>query len=280
MFIQTEALPDPDRLKFIPGETVLPGGSAEFPDEESAERSPLAERLFGVDGVAGITLHADHVVVEKDPDLDWMVMKPMVLGAIMDHYTSGAPVMHGMEAEAPENASVDAPADESIVAQIREIIDTRIKPAAQQTGGDVDFVDFKNGDVLVEFQGSAFSLIGGMTNVLRHYVPEVIAVKDYRDALPKPGLDTVEAKSIQTVLDERINPAVASHGGHISLIDVQGDIAYVRLEGGCQGCGMADATLKQGIETEIREAVPAISQVLDVTDHAGGTNPYYQPGAM
>ena len=134
--------------------------------------------------------------------------------------------------------------------------------------------------MLVEFQGSAFSLIGGMTNVLRHYVPEVVAVKDYRDALPKPGLDTVEAKSIQTVLDERINPAVASHGGHISLIDVQGDIAYVRLEGGCQGCGMADATLKQGIETEIREAVPAINQVLDVTDHAGGTNPYYQPGAM
>ncbi len=276
MFIQTEALPDPDRLKFIPGETVLPGGSAEFPDEESAERSPLAERLFGVDGVAGISLHTDHVVVEKDPDLDWMVMKPMLLGAIMDHYTSGAPVMHGMEAEAAE----DAPADESIVAQIREIIDTRIKPAAKQTGGDVDFVDFKNGDVLVEFQGSAFSLIGGMTNVLRHYVPEVVAVKDYRDALPKPGLDTVEAKSIQTVLDERINPAVANHGGHISLIDVQGDIAYVRLEGGCQGCGMADATLKQGIETEIKEAVPAISQVLDVTDHAGGTNPYYQPGAM
>ena len=109
MFIQTEALPDPDRLKFIPGETVLPVGSAEFPDEESAERSPLAERLFGVDGVAGITLHADHVVVEKDPDLDWMVMKPMVLGAIMDHYTSGAPVMHGMEAEAPENAPAAPP---------------------------------------------------------------------------------------------------------------------------------------------------------------------------
>jgi len=83
---------------------------------------------------------------------------------------------------------------------------------------------------------------------------------------------------VQQVLDERINPSVASHGGHIALIDVKADTAYIRLEGGCQGCGMADVTLKQGIEVEIKSAVPAILQVLDVTDHAGGTNPYYSQG--
>ena len=83
---------------------------------------------------------------------------------------------------------------------------------------------------------------------------------------------------MQQVLDERINPSVASHGGHIALIDVKSDTAYIRLEGGCQGCGMADVTLKQGIEVEIKSAVPTILQVLDVTDHAGGTNPYYSQG--
>ena len=102
--------------------------------------------------------------------------------------------------------------------------------------------------------------------------------KDYRDAIPKKGLDTPEGRAIQAVLDERINPAVAGHGGHISLIDVKDDQAFIRLEGGCQGCGMADVTLKQGVEVEIKGAVPSISAVLDVTDHAGGNNPYYSPG--
>ena len=96
--------------------------------------------------------------------------------------------------------------------------------------------------------------------------------------MPKPGLGTEEGKAIRQLLDERINPQVAAHGGHIALVDVKGDTAYIRLEGGCQGCGMADVTLKQGVVREIQARVPAITTVLDVTDHAGGTNPYYQPG--
>ena len=132
------------------------------------------------------------------------------------------------------------------------------------------------GMVYVEFKGSAFQLKGGIENMLRHYVPEVVGVADWRDALPKPGLDTPEAAAIQNVLDTRINPSVAGHGGHISLIDLDGARAYIRMEGGCQGCGMADATLKQGVQVEIQKVVPTIREVLDVTDHAGGTNPYYQ----
>ena len=127
-------------------------------------------------------------------------------------------------------------------------------------------------------RGSAFGLLAGIENMLRHYVPEVSAVKNYQDALPKPGLETPEGKLIFRVIEERINPAVAAHGGHVSLVDVQHDTVYIRLEGGCQGCGMADVTLKQGIEVEIKQAVPAIAHILDATDHAGGKNPYYQPG--
>ena len=101
---------------------------------------------------------------------------------------------------------------------------------------------------------------------------------DYRDAIPKPGLASEDGKIIQRLLKENINPQVANHGGHIALVDVQDDTVYIRLEGGCQGCGMADVTLKQGVATEIQRVVPSITSVLDVTDHAGGSNPYYQPG--
>ncbi len=94
---------------------------------------------------------------------------------------------------------------------------------------------------------------------------------------PEPDLDSPEAQTVQKLLDEHINPGVASHGGHVTLVDVRDDNVYVRLGGGCQGCGMANVTLKQGIETAIKEAVPSIKAVLDVTDHAGGANPYYQP---
>ena len=136
---------------------------------------------------------------------------------------------------------------------------------------------FDAGVVYLEFQGGAFQLKSGIENMLRHYVPEIERVADWRDALPKPGLDTPEAQAIQDLLESRINPSVAGHGGHISLIDVEGARAYIRMEGGCQGCGMANVTLKQGVEVEIRKVVPTIREVLDVTDHAGGTNPYYQP---
>ena len=180
--------------------------------------------------------------------------------------------------EAEEDLIQDGDTDPELAAKIKDLIDTRIKPVASQNGGDVNYRGFKGGIVFLEITGAASELMMGIKNMLRHYVPEVEDVADYRDAIPKPGLDTAEGKAIRHLLDERINPQVASHGGHIALVDVKDDTVYIRLEGGCQGCGMADVTLKQGVATEIQSLVPAITTVLDVTDHAGGTNPYYQPG--
>lgn len=275
MFIQTEALADQDALRFLPGEAVLPSGTANFPNAESAAGSPLAHRIFEVEGVTSVFLDPRSITVSKRDDTDWKTLKPVILGIIMEHFTAGGPAV--VEAQAAENID-DTGEDSETAAKIKELIDTRIRPAAAQDGGDVIYRGFKDGVVLLEMIGSGAGLKAGIENMLRHYVPEVAGVSDYRDALPKPGLETPEGKLIQALLDERVNPAVASHGGHIALVDVQDDTVYIRLEGGCQGCGMADVTLKQGIETEIKQAVPNITAVLDVTDHAGGTNPYYQPG--
>lgn len=107
--------------------------------------------------------------------------------------------------------------------------------------------------------------------------PKVIEPKPAAPATP-PNLDSPQAKAVQKVLDTEINPAVASHGGFITLVDVKDQTAYIRLGGGCQGCGMADVTLKQGVVVAIKKGVPEIKEVLDVTDHAGGNNPYYSPG--
>ena len=280
MFIQTESMPDVNRMKFYPGEPVLASGSLEFNDEETAQRSPLVSRIFKIDGVTGVILYDEFITVRKFDNIDWQILKPMLLGAIMDHYSSGQPVLVETEVD-DEELTFDikeSSDDAEIIEQIREIMDTRIKPAAEQMGGAVNYKAFNAGVLYVEFTGPTMALVGGMTNVISHYVPEVQSVKDYRDAIPKKGLDTPEGRAIQAVLDERINPAVAGHGGHISLIDVKDDQAFIRLEGGCQGCGMADVTLKQGVEVEIKDAVPSISAVLDVTDHAGGNNPYYSPG--
>ncbi len=280
MFIQTEPTSNPARMKFVPGRAVLSSGTADFPDAESSAHSPLAQRLFEIEGVTGVYLDPESVTLSKSDDKDWQVLKPVVLGAIMEHFTAGKPViLDGAEEEAaPDDVIEDADADPEIVAKIKELIDTRIKPAATQDGGDVIYRGFKGGVVLLEMLGSGYGLKAGIENMLRHYVPEVEGVADFRDAVPKPGLDTEDGKAIQRLLDERVNPQVASHGGHISLVDVQDDTVYIRLEGGCQGCGMADVTLKQGIATEIQALVPKINKVLDVTDHEGGTNPYYQPG--
>ncbi len=276
MFIQTQATENPDRLNFLPGQEVTDGRAIEFANPDAAARSPLAERLFAVESVVSVALGADHIAVTKTPDVAWHIVKPVVLGAIMDHFVAGDPVLR----EGGETIGADAGdvADDEISAQIRELIDTRIRPTAQESGGDVDFRGFEDGVVLLDMQGTAFSLMDGITQMLRHYVPEVREVMDYRDALPKPGLDTPQGEAVRRVLEEQINPAVAGHGGHIALVDVQDDTVYIRLEGGCQGCGMADVTLKQGVETVILREVPAITAVRDVTDHADGTNPYFQPG--
>ena len=268
MFIQTEALTEPERMKFLPGCTVLDSGasgSVSFGDAIEAVKSPLARRLFAVDEVGAVELGAEHIIVTKTAATEWQVLKPTVLGAIMEHFVSGEPVLLAPAAGAPD--AVEA----------AELIDTRIRPTAAQGGGDVTFHGYKGGYVLLDMQGSALQLKAGIENMLRHYIPEIKGVKDYREDLPKPGMNTPQAAAIQDLLDNSINPAVAMHGGHIALVDVQEDTVYIRLEGGCQGCGMADVTLKQGIEVQIKQAVPEISKVLDVSDHASGENPYYQP---
>ncbi len=274
MFIQTEHTPDPATLKFLPGRPVMEKGTVNFTDIEKARRSPLATDLFGLDGISGVFLGADFITVTKSDDTGWEIMKTQIMGAIMHHFQSGKPVIEVPDGEGPEETG----AEDAISAQIKELIDTRIRPTATQDGGDVTFREFKDGVVYLEFQGSASSLMVSIENMLRNYVPEVEAVKDHRDALSKPGLETPEGKAIQELLETQVNPSVAAHGGHISLVDVQDDTAYIRLEGGCQGCGMADVTLKQGVATQIQQVAPAIINVLDVTDHAGGDNPYYQPG--
>ena len=273
MFIQTETMADTASMRFLPGRRVLTSGTEGFADAASAGRSPLAQSLFEIEGVAGVFLEPESIIVEKGGEKDWQILKPSVLGAIMEHFTSGRPVIVEEEAGAD-----DADEDDEVTTKIKELIDTRIRPAAAQDGGDVIYRGFKDGVVLLEMVGSGYGLKDGVENMLRHYVPEVTGVGDFREAEAKPGLDTPAGKAIQALLDDTVNPSVASHGGHIALVDVREDTAYIRLEGGCQGCGMADVTLKQGVATEIQRVAPEIVTVLDVTDHAGGDNPYYQPG--
>jgi Fe-S cluster biogenesis protein NfuA len=300
MFIQTQATNDPDTIEFVPGREVYPDGPTRFDSPEGARPSPLAARLFELEQVRGVQLNAESVEVTKSPNAEWLTLKPHVLATIMQHFTAGQPVMeepaaagadgNGAGANGGNGAAADpgheiqegkepeSDADEELIEQVTELLETRIQPAIEQTGGEVEFHSLVGGTLNLKLEGSAYAMLSQIENMLRHYVPEVEKVQDYQDAIEKPGLKTEAGQAVKKVLDERINPAVAGHGGHIALIDVQGARVYVRLEGGCQGCGMAGVTLKQGIETEIKRHVPQIEEILDVTDHASGTNPYFQPG--
>jgi Fe-S cluster biogenesis protein NfuA len=290
MFIQTEATLNPVTLKFLPGERVMREGTANFPTREDAARSPLANRLYEIDGVTGVFFDADFITVTKADDRDWAWLKPPILAAIMEHFTSGQPVMADEHAAAGNGSGSEdgepdfevqepvSDAPQELVDQVRELVGDRLKPAVHGSGGDIEFHSFVGATVNLRLQGSAHAMLSQIETMLRHYVPEIEKVQDVLDAIPKPGLETPTGKAVREVLDSRINPAVAGHGGHISLIDVRGPRVFLRLEGGCQGCGMADVTLKQGVEAEIKRAVPEIQEILDVTDHATGSNPYYQPG--
>lgn len=286
MFIQTEPMDDSQAMRFLPGQEIYPAGPKRFAAGDDTSGYPLPARLLALDHVTAVTLDADSVVVERDDGAEWVHLKPAILGAIMDHFVAGLPVYDVTPAEsapAPSDDIADVEAltldeNDPVIAELKDLIETRVRPAATQGGGDVILRGYKDGVVYVQFEGQAFKLMGGVENMLRHYVPEVERVADYRDAIPKPGLETPEAKAISDLLESQINPAVAGHGGHISLVDVDGPRAYIRMEGGCQGCGMANVTLKEGVEVEIKKAVPSIQQVLDVTEHADGTNPYYQQG--
>ena len=181
MFIQTETTPNPATLKFLPGQTVLDLGTADFPSAETATKSPLARRLFAVDGVTGVFLGTDFVTVTKDAGAEWQFIKPAILGAIMEHFQSGALVIEG-EQEAAHVAH-DGP-DSGIVAQIKELLDTRVRPAVAQDGGDITFHGFDRGVVYLHMKGacagcpsSALTLKMGIENLLRHYIPEVTEVR-------------------------------------------------------------------------------------------------------
>lgn len=182
MFIQTESTPNPATLKFLPGQAVLEAGTADFPNQEAAEKSPLAARVFGVEGVTGVFLGNDFVTVTKAEDVDWDHVKPAILGAIMEHFQSGQPVIIG-EAAASGHADHDGE-DAEIVGQIKELLDTRVRPAVAQDGGDITFHGFERGVVYLHMQGacagcpsSTITLKMGIENLLRHYIPEVTEVR-------------------------------------------------------------------------------------------------------
>ncbi|MBM3555489.1 MAG: NifU family protein [Alphaproteobacteria bacterium] len=178
MFIQTEATPNPSTMKFIPGETVMPSGTANFPDGEAAKRSPLAVRLFEISGVGGVFLGADFITVTKIEG-EWNHLKPAILGVIMEHFTAGKPVLADQVAET--GSEID---DDPLVAQIKELIETRVRPAVAQDGGDILFHGFEDGIVYLHMQGSCAgcpsstaTLRYGIENMLKHYVPEVMEVR-------------------------------------------------------------------------------------------------------
>jgi Fe-S cluster biogenesis protein NfuA len=279
MFIQTEATDNANVMKFLPGQEVYADGPVSFESLDAAAQAPLARRLFGVTDVQAVDIGTDSVTVKKSDGADWLHLKPAVLGAIMDHFVTGdAAVLEdvGVSPKADDVEGLELDESDPIVSEIKELIETRIRPAATQGGGDIKLRGYSEGVVYIEFVGGAAQMQSGVENMLKHYIPEVVSVADWRDAIPKPGLETEEGRAIQEVLETRINPSVAGHGGRISLIDVDGARAYIRMEGGCQGCGMASVTLKEGVVVEIQKVVPTIREVLDVTDHAGGSNPYYQ----
>lgn len=166
-------------MKFLPGRTVMDSGTANFPDSGSADISPLARRLFDVAGVTGVFLGRDFISVTRSPENDWQMMKPVLLGVIMEHFVTGAPVM---SVRVDEPASDEA--DSEVVAQIKELLDTRVRPAVAQDGGDIVFHSYRNGVVSLAMQGachgcpsSTMTLKMGIENLLKHYIPDVVEVR-------------------------------------------------------------------------------------------------------
>ena len=188
MFIQTESTPNPTTLKFLPGREVLREGTADFREAEAAgAASPLAGRLFAVPGVTGVFFGYDFITVTKADDRDWQHMKPAILGAIMEHFMTGQPVM---ASAAPASATDDSgdefydKEDEEIVLTIKELLDTRVRPAVAQDGGDITFRGYENGVVFLNMKGacagcpsSTATLKHGIQNLLKHFVPEVQQVE-------------------------------------------------------------------------------------------------------
>ena len=180
MFIQTEDTPNPETLKFIPGDTILKTGTADFSSKDDALKSPLALRLFEVDGVKRVFLANDFISVTKNPELDWNILKPTILTAIMEHFSTGLPAVN----ELNEKTSASNTEDTETIKQIKDLLETRVRPAVAMDGGDITFCSFESGVVTLQMRGacagcpsSTATLKIGIENMLKHYIPEVIEVR-------------------------------------------------------------------------------------------------------
>ena len=184
MFIQTEATPNPATLKFLPGKPVLETGTLDMRSRDAAAKSPLAERLFGIDNVEGVFFGSDFITVTKSAG-EWPQLKPAILGAIMEHFMSGAPLLRdGETASASSDDEFFEPEDADTVATIKDLIETRVRPAVANDGGDITFRGFKDGIVFLHMKGacsgcpsSTATLRHGIQNLLKHYVPDVVEVR-------------------------------------------------------------------------------------------------------
>ena len=184
MFIQTEQTPNPQTLKFLPGRVVMKEGTAFYKNTVEATDSPFAKRLFTVEGVEGVFFGSDFITITKNDSLDWQVMKPEILGAIMDHFNSGEPTINNDTNDKGKESLLENSNDSDIVKQIKELLNTRVRPAVAMDGGDIIFDSYKDGIVYLHMQGacsgcpsSTATLKMGIENMLKHYVPEVKEVR-------------------------------------------------------------------------------------------------------
>lgn len=189
MFIETETTPNPATLKFLPGQEVMAAGTREFTNEDEAAASPLAEALFSLGDVTGVFFGRDFISVTAGPGSDWSSLKPQVIAILLDHFASRAPLFspsagNGIQVPTDDEDYGDDPADADIVAQIRELIETRVRPAVANDGGDIIYRGFREGVVYLAMQGacsgcpsSTATLKNGIEGLLRHYVPEVTEVR-------------------------------------------------------------------------------------------------------
>jgi Fe-S cluster biogenesis protein NfuA len=189
MFIETETTPNPATLKFLPGQEVMAAGTREFTSAEAAEASPLADALFSLGDVTGVLFGREFVSVTAAPGVDWSQLKPQVVAMLLDHFVSGAPLFAGGDAGAiavggDDEELGDDPADADVVAQIKDLIETRVRPAVANDGGDIIYKGFREGVVYLTMQGacsgcpsSTATLKQGIEGLLKHYVPEVTEVR-------------------------------------------------------------------------------------------------------
>ena len=183
MFIQTEPTPNPATLKFLPGRAVLASGTLDMRDKEAAAQSPLAERVFAIAGISGVFFGSDFIAVTKTAG-EWQQLKPAILGAIMEHFMSGAPIVSGADAAPAAGEEFFDAKDSETVATIKELIEARVRPAVANDGGDITFRGFKDGIVYLDMKGacsgcpsSTATLRHGIQNLLRHYLPDVVEVR-------------------------------------------------------------------------------------------------------